>query len=116
MTLETVSQNGPSTPTDVAGPTGMLTTWLAEIHLGAVPAKVQTRAKHLILDGLACALVGAQLPWSRTAVEAVTSFEGAGNQTIIGWGRTAAGPAACLLNGTFIRLRAGRLSSPGAPS
>jgi aconitate decarboxylase len=103
MTLETVSQNGPSTPTDVAGPTGMLTTWLAEIHLGAVPAKVQTRAKHLILDGLACALVGAQLPWSRTAVEAVTSFEGAGNQTIIGWGRTAAGPAACLLNGTFIQ-------------
>jgi aconitate decarboxylase len=103
MTLETVSQNGPSTPTDAAGPTGMLTTWLAEIHLEAVPAKVQRRAKHLILDGLACALVGAQLPWSRTAVEAVTSFEGTGNQTIIGWGRTAAGPAACLLNGTFIQ-------------
>jgi hypothetical protein len=40
MTLETVSLNGSSTPTDVAGPTGMLTTWLAEIHLEAVPAKV----------------------------------------------------------------------------
>jgi 2-methylcitrate dehydratase PrpD len=103
MRLETAPQNGASTPTDVAGPTGMLATWLAEIRLEAVPAKVQTRAKHLILDGLACALVGAQLPWSRTAVEAVTSFEGTGNQTIIGWGRTAAGPVACLLNGTFIQ-------------
>jgi aconitate decarboxylase len=103
MTVETVLQKGCSTPTDIAGPTGMLASWLAEIHLEAIPEKVQMRAKHLILDGLACALVGAQLPWSRTAVEAVISFEGTGNQTIIGWGRTAGGPVACLLNGTFIQ-------------
>jgi 2-methylcitrate dehydratase PrpD len=30
-------------------------------------------------------------------------FEGAGERTIIGWGRTASGPVACLLNGTFIQ-------------
>ena len=32
-----------------------------------VPADVVERAKHLLLDGLGCALVGAQLPWSRIA-------------------------------------------------
>jgi 2-methylcitrate dehydratase PrpD len=90
-------------PTDVDGPTGKLALWLQRLDPGAVPESVRTRAKHLILDGVACALVGAQLPWSRTAVEAVTSFEGAGAQTIIGWGRSASGPVACLLNGTFIQ-------------
>jgi aconitate decarboxylase len=103
MTLKAVLQKSPSAPSDVGGATGILATWLGAIHLEAVPEQVRTRAKYLILDGLACALVGAQLPWSRTAVEAVTSFEGTGHQTIIGWGRTAAGPAACLLNGTFIQ-------------
>jgi aconitate decarboxylase len=103
MTTKTMLQKRPSAPTDVAGATGTLATWLAAIQLEAVPEQVRTRAKYLILDGLACAIVGAQLPWSRTAVEAVTSFEGTGHQTIIGWGRTAAGPAACLLNGTFIQ-------------
>ena len=103
MTPAAALQNDSPTPTDVAGPTGILATWLQGLKLEAIPEKVQTRAKHLILDGLACALLGAQLPWSRAAVEAVTSFEGAGNQTIIGWGRTASGPVACLLNGCFIQ-------------
>src|SRR3979409_272410 len=90
-------------PTDVGEPTGMLAVWLQDLQLGAIPESVKTRAKHLILDGIVCALVGAQLPWSRTAVEAVTSFEGIGTQTVFGWGRSASGPVACLLNGTFIQ-------------
>jgi aconitate decarboxylase len=96
-------QGSSDLPTDVAGPTGKLALWLQDLDLEAIPESVRTRAKHLILDGVACALVGAQLPWSRTAVEAVTSFEGTGAQTIIGWGRSASGPVACLLNGTFIQ-------------
>ena len=57
-------------PTDPAGPTGPLSSWLANTTLDDVPATVRERAKHLILDGIACALVGAQLPWSRTGVKA----------------------------------------------
>ena len=90
-------------PTDPAGPTGRLATWLAGLRLEDAPAEVLERAKHILLDGLGCALVGAQLPWSQKAVEIVTRFEGTGSQTIIGWGRTTAGPAAALLNGTFIQ-------------
>jgi 2-methylcitrate dehydratase PrpD len=90
-------------PTDRAGPTGQLADWLHRLTLDSVPRDVQARAKHLILDGVACALVGAQLPWSRTAVETILRFEGKGDSTIMGWGRTASAPVACLLNGTFIQ-------------
>src|ERR1700716_297167 len=67
------------------------------------PAAVRERAKHLILDGVGCALIGAQMPWSRRAVEIVTRLEGSGNGTLIGWGLTTSRPAAALLNGTFIQ-------------
>src|SRR5262249_43684787 len=90
-------------PSDARGTTGRLAEWLEALTLNAVPPDVQARAKHVILDGIACALVGAQLPWSRVAVETVLRFEGKGERTIVGWGRTASGPVACLLNGTFIQ-------------
>jgi 2-methylcitrate dehydratase PrpD len=90
-------------PTDPKGPTGELANWLHRLRLEAVPEVTRERAKHLILDGIACALVGARLPWSDTAVETITRFEGTGDRTIIGWGRTASAPVACLLNGTFIQ-------------
>ena len=96
-------KGAPEQPTDPRGPTGQLATWLHQFRLEAVPDDVRARAKHLILDGIGCALVGARLPWSDTAVETVTRFEGSGDKTIIGWERTASGPVACLLNGTFIQ-------------
>jgi len=46
---------------------------------------VLERAKHLILDGLACAVVGAHVPWSEETVRAVESFEADGESTVIGW-------------------------------
>ncbi|GHE05086.1 MmgE/PrpD family protein [Streptomyces alanosinicus] len=90
-------------PTDPAGPTGRLAAWLAGTTLEQIPAPVRERAAHLVLDGLACALVGAQLPWSRTAVTAVLALEGAGDVPLIGWGRTTGAPAAAVLNGTFVQ-------------
>ena len=51
-------------PTDPAGPTGQLATWLAETSLADVPTEVSNRARYLLLDGIGCLLVGAQLPWS----------------------------------------------------
>jgi aconitate decarboxylase len=90
-------------PTDANGATGKLATWLHQLRLEAVPDNVKARAKHLILDGIGCALVGARLPWSDTAVDTILRFDGKGDSTIIGRGRTASGPVACLLNGTFIQ-------------
>ncbi|MDQ1040192.1 aconitate decarboxylase [Streptomyces sp. V3I8] len=90
-------------PTDPKGPTGQLAGWLAATTVEQIPTNVRERAAHLVLDGLACALIGAQLPWSRTAVEAVLNLEGSGEVPVIGWGRTTSGPAAAVLNGTFIQ-------------
>jgi 2-methylcitrate dehydratase PrpD len=92
-----------SEATDSKSVTGVLSTWLAELKLADVPETVRERAKYLLLDGIGCALVGAKLPWSALAVETVTRFEGTGDRTIIGWGRSTGGPAAALLNGTFIQ-------------
>jgi 2-methylcitrate dehydratase PrpD len=85
------------------GPTGKLVTWVAELSLSDVPAPVVERAKHLLLDGVGCALIGAQLPWSRTATAAVLDIDGRGDAVVIGTGRTAGAPAAAVLNGTFIQ-------------
>jgi 2-methylcitrate dehydratase PrpD len=85
------------------GPTGKLATWIAELSLADVPASVLNRAKHLLLDGIGCALIGAQLPWSRTATEAVLDIDGHGDTVVIGTGRSASPPAAAVLNGTFIQ-------------
>lgn len=89
--------------TDPAGPTGKLATWVADLALDDVPGSVVERAKHLLLDGIGCALVGAQLPWSRVATDAVLSLEGPGDTVIIGTGRTVGAPGAAILNGTFIQ-------------
>jgi 2-methylcitrate dehydratase PrpD len=89
--------------TDPAGPTGRLVTWVADLTLDDVPQTVIERAKHLLLDGLGCALVGAQLPWSRIATDAVLGLEGSGDTVVIGAGRTTGAPAAAVLNGTFIQ-------------
>ncbi|ORW97218.1 MmgE/PrpD family protein [Mycobacterium sp. IEC1808] len=97
----TAMQGQPAT--DPTGPTGHLATWVAGLTLDDVPPIVVERAKHLLLDGLGCALVGAQLPWSRVATEAVLGLEGPGDTRVIGTGRTAGAPAAAVLNGTFIQ-------------
>ena len=70
---------------------------------GRHPPDLVERAKHLLLDGLGCGLIGAQLPWSRIATEAVLDLEGRGDTAVIGTGQTTSGPAAAVLNGTFIQ-------------
>lgn len=111
----TLSTNLPSPATDPVGPTGRLATWLADLKLDDVPVQVCERAKSLALDGLACAIVGAQLPWSRKAVEAVLTLESGNECTLIGWDKTTSAPAAALLNGTFIQGFELDDVHPGAP-
>jgi 2-methylcitrate dehydratase PrpD len=91
-------------PTDPAGPTGRLATWVAKTTLEDVPASVRDRAKHLVLDGIACALVGAQLPVSRIGVEGVTALDTAGDSALIGWGgRATSATSAAMVNSSFIQ-------------
>src|SRR5271154_5609237 len=90
--------------TDPAGPTGRLATWVADTTLADVPASVRDRAKHLVLDGIACALVGAQLPVSRIGVEGVTALDDTGDSALIGWGgRTTSATSAAMVNSSFIQ-------------
>ncbi|BBZ29404.1 MmgE/PrpD family protein [Mycolicibacterium madagascariense] len=90
-------------PTDPHGPTGLLAQWVSDLVTADVPQMVLDRAAHLLLDGIGCVLIGAGLPWSRTATEAVLAMEGDGDTVVIGTGRTTAAPAAAVLNGTFIQ-------------
>ncbi len=90
--------------TDPAGPTGRLATWVAKTTLDDVPAAVRDRAKHLVLDGIGCAIVGAQLPWSRIGVEGVTALDSAGDTALIGWdGRATSATSAAMVNSSFIQ-------------
>src|ERR1700756_565912 len=90
--------------TDPNGPTGRLATWLANTTLDDIPPSVREHAKHLLLDGIACALVGAQLPVSRKGVEGVTALDSAGSAALIGWGgRSTSPPSAAMLNSSFIQ-------------
>jgi aconitate decarboxylase len=102
----TVSDTGkPARPaTDPVGPTGRLATWVAQTTLDDVPASVRDRAKHLVLDGIGCALVGAQLPWSRIGVEGVTALDSAGDSALVGWGgRATSATSAAMVNSSFIQ-------------
>lgn len=75
-------------PMDPDGPTGKLSNWVSDIKLSDIPENVQTRAKYLMLDGIACALVGAHLPWSEKAAKAMFEMEPSGGSSIIfGWNK-----------------------------
>src|SRR5580658_8178408 len=103
-TLTQISNESSAAPTDPNGPTGRLATWLAETKIEDVPPTVREHAKYLLLDGIACALVGAQLPVSRIGVEAVTALDNAGTGLLIGWdGRATSAPSAAMLNSSFIQ-------------
>lgn len=99
--MQTSIASRPST--DPAGYTGQLCSWIEGFELKDAPASARERAKALLLDGIGCAIVGAQLPWSRIAAGVVQRFEGRGDRTVIGWGTRTSAPGAALLNGTFIQ-------------
>lgn len=78
-----------SQPTDPEGPTGKLCNWVDSMTLDKVPTEFTTRAKHLILDGIACGLIGAHLPWSEKAAKVIFDIEPAGDSTVFGWDRVS---------------------------
>jgi aconitate decarboxylase len=81
-----------------------LASWVSSTTLNDIPEDIRIRAKYLILDGLACGLVGAHLPWSEKAASAVLDLEPKGDATIFGWPDKKGSPlSAALLNSTFIQ-------------
>ncbi|PCG89036.1 MmgE/PrpD [Penicillium occitanis (nom. inval.)] len=87
-----------------AGVTKKLCQWIQDIDLADIPEDVHVRAKYLILDGLACAVVGSRLPWTETAAQTVFSMELAGNCKVWGYDDKAVTPlSAALLNSTAIQ-------------
>lgn len=88
-----------------ASPTVQLSQWVSDLQQEDIPEQVRTRAKYLILDGLACAFVGSHLPWSEKAAHALLNLEPAqGDASLVGWGgRKVTALTAALLNGTFIQ-------------
>ncbi|KAL8788549.1 MAG: hypothetical protein Q9213_001622 [Squamulea squamosa] len=91
------------TPNEPNGVTTQLCQWIEALTLKDVPPEIQERAKYLILDGLACGLSGAHVPWSEQAVKAMMDFEDPGQHALFGWDLKVAPLTAALLNGTFIQ-------------
>lgn len=83
-------------------PTVQLAQWIASTQY-SVPDDVRTRAKHLILDGIACLLIGPHLPWSEKATRAIMTMDPIGYCTIAGWERKTSPLSAALINSTFIQ-------------
>ena len=77
--------------------------FVAASQFDTLPDAVVDRTKYLVLDGLACGLVGAQLPWSRVAAEALIDLEGHGPATVWGWDQGTTPSTAALINGTFVQ-------------
>ena len=69
-----------------------------------------------MLDGVACALVGAKLPVSKVGVEGTLAFDSKGSGSIIGWGDETTSPqSAAMLNSSFIQGFELDDFHPGAP-
>ena len=95
------AQSAPAT--DPQGPTGALAGWLASTTLHDIPEATRERARHLMLDGFGCLLMGAHLPWSETAVNALLTADPTGNTLVAGWNRNTSSASATLLNSSFIQ-------------
>ncbi|KAK9424296.1 putative SpoK [Seiridium unicorne] len=91
------------TNNEESGVTAALSTWIAGLKREDIPTQVLERAKHLILDGIACGLVGARVPWSEKAAAAILDFEPEGQCSVLGYEEKLGPLAAALLNGAFIQ-------------
>ncbi|KAF2107791.1 hypothetical protein BDV96DRAFT_672944 [Lophiotrema nucula] len=83
--------------------TEQLCDWTHELRIENVPKEVLERAKHLILDGIACGLIGSHVPWSEHLAKAIGAFEPPGSCTVIGYKERFGPLAAAILNGSFIQ-------------
>ncbi|PON24368.1 hypothetical protein TGAM01_v206700 [Trichoderma gamsii] len=91
-------------PSDPSSPTGQLCTWISSLTYDDINEDLRTRAKYFILDGIACGLVGAHLPWSEKAAKALLDLElTEGSAGVIGYERRINALNAAMLNSSFIQ-------------
>lgn len=83
--------------------TPQLCRFLAATGVDDLPDFILDRTRHLLLDGIACGLVGAHLPWARRAVEGTLPVDRGSGATLWGWDRQVSPLSAALLNGTFVQ-------------
>ena len=88
---------GPSKPSEAPGVTAQLSHWISNLQLSDVPEPVRERAKYQLLDGVACALVGAHVPWSEKYVDVTAEYEPAGEYSVIGWDKVCRGSSGCMV-------------------
>nr|ALI59896.1 cis-aconitate decarboxylase [synthetic construct] len=86
-----------------SGVTAEICHWASNLATDDIPSDVLERAKYLILDGIACAWVGARVPWSEKYVQATMSFEPPGACRVIGYGQKLGPVAAAMTNSAFIQ-------------
>ncbi len=105
MSPPSTEEHDPTTVSNPSSITGKLSTWIHDTTISSIPPDVLTRAKYLILDGIACGLVAAHLPWSEIAARAIFKMEPEGQCTVIGWGaqKKLSPLSAAVLNSTFIQ-------------
>ena len=65
--------------------TNELCQWVQSLQLEDIPEDVLLRTRYIILDGLACAIIGSHLPWSEIGTRAALSMESPGFCSIWGW-------------------------------
>lgn len=70
---------------ELEGVTAELSAWIHSLNPSDIPPEVLTRVKYQILDGVACALVGARVPWSEKYVQATLEYEPPGKYSVIGY-------------------------------
>lgn len=92
-----------STESTADSPTPQLCRYLAATSIDDLPDEIVERTRYLLLDGIACGIVGAKLPWSLKAVEAMTGVDNGTGATLWGWDRQVSPSNAALLNGTFVQ-------------
>ena len=69
---------------------------------GPLAPRLAAQAKRCLLDNLGCGLFGASQPWTRLMRAEIEAEQPLGACSVFGSARTAAAPAAALVNGTAI--------------
>src|ERR1700722_9575401 len=94
MTMDTI--------VDETAYTRILARLATGLRLADIPLAVQAHARLCLLDGLGCALYGAQLEWGRIAADVAVEMAPGGRATLWGHPARASVAAAALANGTAL--------------
>jgi len=89
-----------SKPPLLAGATGELARFAAQLRYEDIPAEVVERMKTSLLDSIGCCLYGATLPWTQRVQAMVEAEQAAPAAALFGSGRKTSVANAVLVNGT----------------